>query len=209
MSKFALTALWLALAAEGAYVIVARLFLHHSWSHLLQPLAFTVLFGLLAASKGRIRWISSLLRIVIGLEFTLSVTDRLGLLGPPGHGVSWGDFTHFVSYTRQVNAFLPSDFAFPLAVLATAFETTLGLALIFGIGTKYVARYASVLLCLFGTAMILSGLIESQFFYGVFVLAAAAWLISTTDAAWLSIDTLWRRRMLLSTRQQFLNDPPA
>jgi hypothetical protein len=82
-----------------------------------------VLFGLLAALEGRVRMDRGTIEIVIGLEFALSVADRFGVLGPPGHGVTWGNFANFVVYTKHVNAFLPAGFAFPLAVLATTFET--------------------------------------------------------------------------------------
>jgi uncharacterized membrane protein YphA (DoxX/SURF4 family) len=194
LKQVALAALWLTLAIECVYVVFARLVLRAEWGHLMQPLIFIVLFGLLAATQGRIRWIAALLRVVIGIEFILSVADRFGLLGPPGNGASWGDFAHFVAYTHQVNAFLPASFAPLLAVLATICETTLGITLVLGLRIRYVARAAAVLLCLFGSAMTASGLIESQFFYAVFVLAAAAWAISATDAAWLSLDNLVQRR---------------
>ncbi len=165
----------------------------------MQPLVFVLVFGSLAATHGGIRWIASLLRVVIGAEFAFSVADRFGLLGRPGHGVSWGDFAHFVAYTHQVNAFLPASVAPSLAVLATFFETVLGVTLVLGIRIPDVARGAAVLLCLFGSAMMLSGLVEAQFFYGVFVLAAGAWVISMTDATWLSLDDLLRRFRLQAT----------
>lgn len=167
MKRIAFVALWLTLVSEGVYVVVAGLMLHAAWGHLMQPLIFLVLFSLLAVTRGKLRWLAALLRALIGLEFVLSVADRFGLLGAPGSGVSWGDFAHFVAYTHQVNAFLPLSFAPFLAVLATICETTLGIALILGICTPYIARAAAVLLCLFGSAMVASGLIESQFFYAV------------------------------------------
>jgi putative oxidoreductase len=194
VKRAAFTALWVTIGIEIVYVVVARLVLHAEWGHLVQPMVFAVLFASLAIAQGRVRWLTALLRVVIGLQFILSVADRFGLLGPPGHGTSWGDFAHFVAYTRQVNAFLPASFAPLLAVLATICETTFGGALVLGIGLQYVARGAAVLLCLFGGAMVASGLIESQFFYAVFVLAAGAWAISTTDASWLSLDSLAHRR---------------
>ncbi|HYL14566.1 MAG TPA: DoxX family membrane protein [Terriglobales bacterium] len=193
MKRLASAALWLTIAVECGYIVFARLVLHLPWGHLVQPLAFAMLFGSLAATQGRIRWIATVVRIVLGAEFALSVADRFGLLGPPGHGVSWGDFAHFIAYTRQVNAFLPASFAPILAVVATVFEAVLGIALILGIRIPYVARAAAVLLCLFGSAMTFSGLIESQFFYGVFVLAAGACVVSIADASWVSLDNLLRR----------------
>ena len=193
MKRVALGVLWVTLIMESVYVAFSRLVLHAVWGHLGQPLIFIGLFGLFAASQGNIRWIAVLPRLVIAAEFLLSVADRFGLLGPPGKGVAWGDFAHFVAYTRQVNAFLPASFAPMLAVLATICEVTFGVTLLLGIRVQLFARGAAILLLLFGSAMTLSGLIESQFFYAVLVLAAGAWAISTTGASWLSLDSLMQR----------------
>src|SRR5260370_40062720 len=193
LTRLALVALWVTLAVECVYVVYARLVLHSTWNHLLQPLLFIALFGSLAATRGRIRWIAALVRVAIGAEFILSVADRFGLLGPPGSAVSWGDFRHFVAYTHQVNSFLPASFAPLLAVLATICEITFGITLVLGIGIRYVTRAAAVLLCLFGSAMMASGLVESQFYYAVFVLAAGALAIANVDATLLSLDAFRAR----------------
>jgi putative oxidoreductase len=193
LKRVALVALWVTLGVECVYVVYARLALHSTRNHLLQPLLFIALFGSLAATRGRTRWIAALVRVAIGGEFILSVADRFGFLGPPGSAVSWGDFGHFVAYTHQVNSFLPASFAPVLAVLATICETTFGMGLVLGIGIQYVARAAAVLLCLFGSAMIASGLVESQFYYAVFVLAAGALAIANVDATLLSLDALQAR----------------
>lgn len=190
MKRAAFFALWFTLAIECVYIAFGRLSLHARWQHLAQPILFVVLFGCLALARGRFAWLTALLRAVIGLEFALSVSDRFGLLGPPGPNVSWGDFAHFVAYTRQVNSFLPASFGFSLATLATICESTLALALIFGVRLRHTASAAAVLLCLFGSAMMASGMIESQFFYAVFVLAAGAWVMAVTDASWMSLDRL-------------------
>jgi uncharacterized membrane protein YphA (DoxX/SURF4 family) len=193
LKRVALVPLWVTLVVECVYVVYARLALHSTWNHLLQPLLLIVLFGSLAATRGRIRWIAALVRVAIGAEFILSVADRFGLLGPPGSAVSWGDFRHFVTYTHEVNSFLPASFAPLLAVFATICEITFGIALVLGIRIQYVARAAAVLLCLFGSAMIASGLIESQFYYAVFVLAAGVLAIANIDATLLSLDALRAR----------------
>jgi uncharacterized membrane protein YphA (DoxX/SURF4 family) len=192
-NQVALATLWLTLSVECVYLVYARLSLHSTLNHLLQPLALVALFGLLAGTRGRIRWIAVLVRVAVGAEFILSVADRFGLLGPPGSAVSWGDFGHFVAYTHQVNSFLPASFAPLLAVLATICETTFGITLVLGIRIQFVARAAALLLCLFGSAMIASGLIESQFYYAVFVLAAGALVISNVDATLLSLDAVRAR----------------
>src|SRR5260370_3251532 len=176
--RVALVALCVTLVVECVYVVYARLALHSTWNHLLQPLLFIALFGSLAATRGRIRWIAALVRVAIGAEFILSVADRFGLLGPPRSAGSVADFRHFVAYTHQVNSFLPASFAPLLAVLATICEITFGITLVLGIGIRYVTRAAAVLLFLFVSAMMASGLVESQFYYAVFVLAARALAIA-------------------------------
>lgn len=205
-TQAALIALWITLSIELGYVIVAVVFWHVPWRHLVQPSIFMVFFGLLAIARGRTRWITMLARLIIGAQFALSVADRFGGLGPPGHGATWGDFAHFVIYTHQVNAFLPESFAPLLAVLATIFESTFAIALLTGIRLRQTSAGAAVLLCLFGTAMMASGLIESQFFYAVFVLASGAWLISVTDASLMSvdqlIDTIYHDRTSLRTNDK-------
>ena len=193
MKRVAFGILWVTLIIECVYVAFSRLVLHAAWGHVAQPLILIGLFGLFATSQGNIRWIAVLPRLAIATEFLLSVADRFGLLGLPGKGVSWGDFAHFVAYTRQVNAFLPASFAPSLAVLATICEVTFGITLLLGIRVQLFARCAAILLLLFASAMTLSGLIESQFFYAVLVLAAGAWAISTAGASSLSLDSLMKR----------------
>lgn len=134
-------------------------------------------------------------RVLLAVEFGLAVVDRLGWFGPYGtKGVSWGDFAHFVAYTHQVNAFLPVSFAFPLAVLATIFESLAAVALLLGIWLRYAGTGAALLLFFFGCAMTASGLNHSQFFYAVFVLATGSWVIAACDPSWLSIDYVLRHR---------------
>ncbi len=193
MKPAALIALWTTLSIELGYVILAPFVWHASWGHLVQPSILVLLFGLLAVARGRVRWITTLLRLILSAEFGLSVADRFGWLGPPGRGAAWGDFAHFVTYTHQVNAFLPASFAPLLALLATIFEAAFAVALLLGIRIRQTSAGAAILLCLFGTAMMASGLVESQFFYAVFVLASGAWLISVTDASLLSVDRLIER----------------
>lgn len=192
MKKIALFMLWLALAVEGGYIFWARLAAHATWAHLAQPLLFLLFFGVLGITRARVNWVAVVLRMILGAEFALSVADRFGWLGAPGSSVSWGDFAHFVTYTHQVNAFLPVSFAPILAVLATICESTFAVTLLLGFRLREASAGTALLLCLFGSAMVASGLVESQFFYAVFVLASGAWVISLMDASWMSIDRLLR-----------------
>jgi len=133
-------------------------------------------------------------RALVGLDFLGSVADRFGLLGPPrAAGVSWGDFSNFVTYTHQVNAFLPASVAPALAVLATIAEISLGLGLVLGLRVRLATVGASMLLLTYGTAMTISLGVASQFHYAVFLLSAGAWALATVDAQPLSVDVLVAR----------------
>jgi putative oxidoreductase len=194
MKRVALIALWLTLAAEAGFFVWARLSLHATRSELTQPFIFFLLFLVLALLRERFFWYPLVIRVFLAYEFGSAVADRFGWLGPPGSGVAWGDFAHFVNYTHQVNAFLPLSFARPLAVLATICECTFTITLLLGIRTREAAAGAALLLCCFGLAMTASRLSVEMFSYAVFVLAAGAWYMSTIDATWLSIDQLLSRR---------------
>ena len=52
---------------------------------------------------------SVFLRLALGISFLAAVADRFGLWGSFGQpNVAWGDFSHFVAYTRKLNWFTPS-----------------------------------------------------------------------------------------------------
>jgi uncharacterized membrane protein YphA (DoxX/SURF4 family) len=117
------------------------------------------------------------------VTFLSAVADRFGIWGPPGTaGVSWGDWSHFVAYTAKVNSFLPGVLAPTLAVIATAAESVLGVALILGVFRRPVAWASAVLLALFAGAMILSFGIKAPLSYSVFVDLAAAFALCAWPA---------------------------
>jgi len=99
--------------------------------------------------------------------------------GPGSTNVSWGDWSHFVAYTAKVNSFLPQGLAPTLAVMATAAETVLGLALILGVYPRLVAWAATALFGLFAVTMTVSFGIKAPLNFSVFVDAAAAFLLAT------------------------------
>jgi putative oxidoreductase len=192
--RLASLALWSALVVEAAWLAIERIARHAGWNRLAQPVVFLLLFALLALLRGRVFWYPLVIRIFFAYQFGAAVADRLGWLGPPGSGVSWGDFAHFVAYTHRVNAFLPAGFAFPLAVLATIAEGTLIVTLLLGLRTRLACLGAALLLFFFGSAMTASGLSQGQFYYAVFVLAAGCWYLSAIDPTWLSVDRRLARR---------------
>lgn len=145
---------------------------------------FTIGLIALLLRADRWKWLATTLRILIGLNFGLAVCDRFGLLGRYGSpGVSWGDFGHFVAYTRQVNAFLPAGFAPFLAVAATAAEIGLTVTLVLGIAPRLACMGAALLLLAYAIAMTISLGFTSQLYYAVPELCAGGWFLFTVSAA--------------------------
>jgi uncharacterized membrane protein YphA (DoxX/SURF4 family) len=166
---------------------------HPAFTSIYYPVIFTPFAAALALTSGRVRWIATATRLLIGLAFFEGVIDRLGLLGPPGApGVSWGDFQHFIAYTAQVNAFAPAAIVPALAVVATIAEGTFGVTMLSGVRVRLASVGSALLLFTFATAMVLSGLSEMQ--YSVYLMAVAAWALATTDATALSLDALFAPR---------------
>lgn len=189
----AFTLLWLALIAQVWWMLIRLLRLHLSLAAMWYPLTFMIVCALLALTNGRVRWIATLLRVLIAFAFLQAVGDRFGLFGGPGtSGVSWGDFAHFIAYTGVVNSFLPRAIIPTLAVLATIAEIACGLSMLLGIRIRYAATGSAVLLFFFATAMTISRL--SQFSYAVYLMCAGALSLATIDASFLSADALIARR---------------
>lgn len=179
--------LWLALVAQIVWIALQHFRWHVSWISMWYPIVFMLPCLAVALTRGRVRWIASVLRILIALAFLQAVADRFGLLGPPGTpGVAWGTFARFIHYTGIVNSFLPKALIPALAVLATICETVFGLTMLLGIRIRWAAAGSAALLFLFATAMTISRL--SQFSYGVYMMCAGAAFLSVTDASFLSFD---------------------
>lgn len=190
MRRFVYVTLWIVLVAQSLWMLL------HRTQDLSYPLKFAMPFALLALTNGRNRWVAALMRIPLAYAFLSAVADRFGFLGPYGSkGVGWGDFAHFIAYTREVNAFAPEAVIPLLAVLATIGETTFGLGLLLGVRTREMALGAAGLLFLFATAMSLSGGLASQAEYGVYLMSAGALALwRADDPTLVSIDALRKGR---------------
>jgi putative oxidoreductase len=129
-------------------------------------------------------WIAPLLlRWALGVTLLSATTDRFGFWGPPGAAnVAWGDWAHFVAYTAKVNSFLPDTLAPTLAVIATAAELLLGIALILGVFRRPVAFASAFLFSVFAGAMTLSFGVKAPLNFSVFADAAAAFALATWPA---------------------------
>jgi putative oxidoreductase len=194
IKRAAYALLWLALIAQIAWIVFEHFQRHVPLLSMAYPVAYVTLFFVLASTGGRIRWIATVLRLIIALSFLLPVADRMGLLGGPGTpGVTWGDFAHFITYTGQVNAFMSPATIPTLAVLATMIEAALCLTMLLGIYTRASAIGSAALLFTYATAMTISGL--SQFEYSVYLMCAGSLALAAVDASLFSVDALvrWRK----------------
>jgi uncharacterized membrane protein YphA (DoxX/SURF4 family) len=114
-------------------------------------------------------------RLALGAAFLSAVASRFGIWDG---SLDWAThFRNFVTYTAQVNSFLPTATAPVLAWSATTAETILGVALIAGVQLRITALCASILLASFATAMALSFGLKSPLDYSVYSASAAALLL--------------------------------
>ncbi|WP_207515430.1 DoxX family protein [Longitalea luteola] len=131
-----------------------------------------------------------LLRLALGVGFLLPVMDRIGLLGSPGSGASWGDWKHFVRYTNELIPFVSWQIANIMSIIATIAEIVFGVLLIVGYRIKEVAIGAGILTFVFGLCMGIFLSIQAPFNYPVFVFTGAAFVLSGLDHHAWSIDSL-------------------
>ncbi len=188
--RTAFVALWAMEIVQIVWTVYYCVRTHPAFTSIYYPVIFTPVAAALALTAGRVRWVATMARLLIGVAFFENVIDRLGFLGPPGApGVSWGDFQHFIAYTAQVNAFAPASIVPALAVLATIAEGTFGVTMLLGVRVRFASVGSALLLFTFATAMVLSGL--SQLQYGVYLMSIAAWALATVDASALSVDSIF------------------
>jgi len=114
-----------------------------------------------------------LLRWALAVTFLSAVSSRLGLWG----GASSG-WANFVTYTAEVNSFMPASLAPVLAVAATVLEVALALLLMTGYALRIAAVGAGVLTLTFALAMTLSFGLKEPLDYSVFVDSAASFLLA-------------------------------
>jgi len=114
-------------------------------------------------------------RIALGVAFLSAVADRFGLWGKYG---GWGNFANFTKYTAEVNSFMPAVIIPFLAWTATIAELSLGILLILGLWTRWVAFGAAALLFLFAISMAISFGLKSPLDYSVFSASAGALLLA-------------------------------
>jgi len=185
----ALIALTAALSAQIVWTVWQLMTAGFSFAVFWRPVAFTTVFLLVAITRGTVRFINALGRIMIASAFLLALWNR------------FDDFSRFIRYAGQVLSFMPPAIVPFLALIATASEVGLCIAMFFGFKTRWASAGSAILLFLFATSMVISGL--SQFDWAVYVLAAGAFMLATVDATLLSIDSI------MAWREQPWNSPVA
>lgn len=115
-------------------------------------------------------------RIALGASFLSAVSSRLGI---------WGNssFAKFEAYAGEVLSFMPASTVPFLARAATALELGFGVALVLGIGLRWVALGAAALLLLFAVSMAISFGLREPLDYSVFSASACALLLAQRDRA--------------------------
>jgi putative oxidoreductase len=120
-------------------------------------------------------WVDVYARLALGAAFLSAVASRFGLWD---RTLDLKHFAKFLEYTAQVNSFMPPATIPLLAWAATVAETSLGILLISGWWSRWVALASAVLLVMFGTAMAISFGLKSPMDYSVFSASAAAALLA-------------------------------
>ncbi len=135
------------------------------------------------------------LRLALGISFFVFGLDRLGAWGKYGeHGISWGDWQHFMVYAKDVMQFLPASVATVFAVIATIAEITFGALLVLGLFTRIAAIGGGLLTLLFGTSMAISHGIMEPLSYSVFTASAGGFLLATVNEYRWGIDDWFRKK---------------
>ena len=172
----ALMALAAALGAQIVWTVWQAMTVGFAFHALWRPLAFTTVFLLVAVTRGAVRFINALGRVAIASAFLLALWNR------------FDNFSGFIRYAGLVLSFMPAPVVPRLAVIATICEVGLCVSMFFGFKTRWASAGSAILLFMFATSMVVSGL--SQFDWAVYVLAAGAFMLATADATLLSIDSI-------------------
>jgi putative oxidoreductase len=134
-----------------------------------------------------------LLRLALAIDFLSAVASRLGFWGV--HSSGW---KNFITYTAQVNSFVPENFILILAITSTFLESLLAIMLLIGFKTRWAAMGTAMLTLLFALAMAYSFGIKEPFDYSVFADCAAAFLLATMPQYRWSLDEIIIKKTIKS-----------
>ena len=178
MKNVAFIALTLTLIPQ-VFWSLTQLFGGTPLNDLVRPFIFTGAFLAVLVTRGNVRFINRLARVVVAGAFMLALSSR------------FENFSGFIAYTGRVNSFLPTAIIPTIAVLATIAEVLCCAAMLLGIGGWLAPAASGVLLTMFATAMTISGM--SQFDWAVFVLAAGSLTLATVDTSLFSLDSVFMK----------------
>jgi putative oxidoreductase len=132
-----------------------------------------------------------LLRIALGVGFIVTVSDRLGLLGPFGtRNIEWGNWSSFIDYTGTMMPFLGRPAVNVMGGIATFAEAVIGILLIIGFKTRLAAISSCILTLIFALAMTIFLGIKAPINFSVFTVITASLLLSKIGEYEWSIDHL-------------------
>jgi putative oxidoreductase len=132
-----------------------------------------------------------LLRIALGIGFLVTVSDRLGILGPvgPAHkNVEWGNWDNFLNYTATLMPFLERPMVNIAGSIATLAEAAIGILLIAGFKTRLAAISSCILTLIFALSMTLFLGIKAPINFAVFPVCTASLLLATIPVYNWSLD---------------------
>lgn len=132
-----------------------------------------------------------LLRIALGIGFLVTVSDRLGILGPVGpanKNIEWGNWDNFLNYTATLMPFLERSMVNVMGSLATIAEAAIGILLIIGFKTRLAAISSCILTLIFALSMSLFLGIKAPVNFAVFPVCTASLLLATIPVYNWSID---------------------
>jgi uncharacterized membrane protein YphA (DoxX/SURF4 family) len=157
--------------------------------HGVVPGAVAILIGAAVVALAVAVWVDAatartaggwLVAVLLAADLGGAVADRFGALGSPGApGVSWGDWSHFVDYTRLLLGGVAGPAATAAAVGATVVECLLALALLTGCQRRWTGKAAAGLLTVYLVAMTATRGLDEVAAYAVPVLIGGALLVST------------------------------
>lgn len=132
-----------------------------------------------------------LLRLALGIGFISTVSDRLGLLGPMGGNIEWGNWNNFINYTATLMPFLDRPAVEIMGSLATAAEAIIGVLLIAGLKTRQAAMASCLLTLIFALAMTIFLGIKAPLNFAVFSTCSGSLLLATIPVYNWSLDNLF------------------
>lgn len=134
-----------------------------------------------------------LLRLALGIGFLSTVSDRLGLLGPLGGNIEWGNWHNFINYTGTLMPFLDRPAVEVMGTIATIAEAVIGILLIIGFKTRQAAIASCLLTLIFALAMTAFLGIKAPLNFAVFSTCSGSLLLLTIPFYNWSLDHLFTK----------------